>query len=544
MTIDVAAILREYGTRKSTRSTWDTYWEDCSRYLSPRMNEFNRDAINPVEGERRTQYIYDSTPVIAAGTFATVVDSSVTPRNETWQHLVADNADLMRIGRVARYYDDVTALLFRARYQGSSNFATQKHESYYSMGIFGHGILFIDEMVGKGIRYKSEHIKDVWLAENSAGIIDSAFRAIYLTARQWAQKFGEDKLPPRVKQALKDNPEQKFELCHYVCPNEKYEIGTLGKKGMKFSSIHIGVDDQIVMQEGGYRTFPYSIDRALTAPRSVYAYSPGMMALNDIKTLNEMSRTDLIASQRMAQPPLLLSDDGVLTKVNMKANALNFGGLDSNGVQLVRPLETNARPDIAEEKMEQRRKVIRDAFLVNLFQIMIENPRMSATEVLEKSKEKASLITPMLGRVQEAISTQTERELDIMANAGVLPQMPPELVEAQGEYKIVFESPLTRMQGSTAAVGTRSQIQVGIELVAAGIEDALDIYNLDEAQRVIAQANAVPARVMADEKETAAKREARAEQKQMAMMMQAAPLAGKAAKDMAQAGQIAQQTGA
>ena len=46
--------------------------------------------------------------------------------------------------------------------------------------------------------------------------------------------------------------------------------------------------------------------------------------------------------------------------------------MDRNGRALIQPFSTGARVDINEQKMEQRRAAIDDAFLVSLFQILVE----------------------------------------------------------------------------------------------------------------------------------------------------------------------------
>jgi hypothetical protein len=43
------------------------------------------------------------------------------------------------------------------------------------------------------------------------------------------------------------------------------------------------------------------------------------------------------------------------------------------------------------DRLEMR---INDTFLITLFQIMVDNPRMTATEVMEKAQEKSMLLTP------------------------------------------------------------------------------------------------------------------------------------------------------
>ena len=77
--------------------------------------------------------------------------------------------------------------------------------------------------------------------------------------------------------------------------------------------------------------------------------------------INEMSKTVLRAAHKAVDPPLLLQEDGVLQAFNARPSALNYGGINERGEQMVRPLETGGRVDIGLDMMEQRRKVINDA---------------------------------------------------------------------------------------------------------------------------------------------------------------------------------------
>lgn len=113
-----------------------------------------------------------------------------------------------------------------------------------------------------------------------------------------------------------------------------------------------------------------------------------MTVLPDIKMLNEMSKTVIRAAHKIVDPPLLLQEDGALQAFDMRPSALNFGGVNEQGQQLVHPLITNARVDIGMDMMEQRRKVINDAFLVTLFQILVDAPQMTATEAMLRAQER------------------------------------------------------------------------------------------------------------------------------------------------------------
>lgn len=535
-------ILRRYKSIKNDRSNWESHWEEIAERVLPRQRGF---IGARTDGEKKQDKVFDSRPMIALDRFASVMDSMLTPRAQKWHNLRSTNEELNRDFEVQDWFYQANNLLYAARYSPKANFAGQNFERWISMGAFGTGSLFVDFDPKTGLRYRCVNLKNTFLLENHQGMVDTVFREFEFTARQAVQRWGEKMLPEHVLKALEQptKQEEKFTFVHVVGPREDYDPTRADARGKPYSSYYICTrTGQLVAPEGGYNSFPYSISRYVTAPDEIYGRSPAMMALPDIKMLNEMAKTDIRAVHKLVDPPLLLHDDGVLggggMTVNMTPGGLNVGGVNRDGRQLIQPFTTGARVDINEAKMEQRRESIDNAFLVTLFQILVETPRMTATEALIRAQEKGMLLTPTMGRQQsEALGPLIEREIDLLIQNRVLPPLPQALVEARGEYEIVYDSPMSRMQRAEELVG----VQRTMELLApfAQIDPSvLDIFDRDELARLTAEVSGVPTPVLRSPQTLAQIREQRAQQEQAQQMASMAqPVAG-ALKDAAQAQQI------
>ena len=531
-------LIRTYHDLKGKRGNWETHWEEIAERILPRQIGFVGERT---DGEKKTQKVFDSKPMVALERFAAVMDSMLTPRQSRWHNLRTTDEALNRDFAVQDWFYQVNNILYAARYSPKANFAGQNSERWISTGAFGTGCIFTDFEPGVGLRYRCVNLRDLFLLENHQGAIDTVYRCFKYTARQAAQRFGENALPESIRKCLEDVKRQhdSFEFVHCVKPRTDYDPDRADARGKPWASYYVAVKDRQIVSEGGYTSFPYSVSRYVTAPDEVYGRSPAMAALPDIKMLNEMSKTDIRAVHKLIDPPILLHDDGILgggsMTVNMRPGGLNVGGVDRNGRQMIQPFGTGARVDIADTKMDQRRQAIDDAFLVTLFQILVETPRMTATEALIRAQEKGMLLTPTMGRQQsEALGPLIERELDLLAFHRVLPPMPQALIEAGGEYEIVYDSPMSRMQRAEELVG----VQRTMELLApfAQIDPTvLDIFDRDELARLTAEVSGVPTPVLRSPEALKQLRADRAAQEQEAMMMQAAqPLAG-AMKDVAQA---------
>jgi hypothetical protein len=241
-----------------------------------------------------------------------------------WHKLTVQDPFLAENQQVMAYLDEVTNILFQTRYSPKANFASQVHENYMSLGAFGSGAIFVDDIVGFGMRYKSIHLSEIYFSENHVGIVDVVHRKFEMTVRQAAEKWGADNLGEKLRTALEKNPEQKFEFLHCVKPNEERNTRRRDYRSMPFISYYICLTSRMVLSESGYNTFPYAISRYVTAPKEVYGRSPAMTVLPDIKMINEMSKTVIRAAHKIVDPPLLLQEDGVLQAFNTRPGALEL----------------------------------------------------------------------------------------------------------------------------------------------------------------------------------------------------------------------------
>lgn len=300
---------------------------------------------------------------------------------------------------------------------------------------------------------------------------------------------------------------------------------------MKYQSLYIMCDGGHELEEGGFTTFPYSIGRYEQSPNEVYGRSPAMSVLPAIKTLNEQKKTILKQGQRTVDPILLVADDGIADGFSFRSGALNVGGVNEDGKELVKALSVG-RVDIGRDLMEDERSVIKDAFLVSIFQILTENPQMSATEVMERAKEKGMLLAPTVGRQQtEKLGPMIERELDILTKYRILPEMPPELLEASGEYRVEYDSPINRAAKAEESAGLFRTVESALQIVNVTQDPTpLFHFNWDVIIPEVSQINGVPERWMNSAEKVAGLKQAQQQQIETQQAIQAAPSAVAMAK--------------
>lgn len=538
-------IIRRFDAAMSNRGTLESHLEDiASRVLPSYTGSFNSDGHLRTPGSKRTEEMVDATAALALTRFAAAMESMLTPRNSIWHHLVPSYKPLLKNRAVRLWFENLNDKLFSYRYAPNANFASQKHEDYMALGAFGTGCMFIDSLYDRrtgrpqGLRYSAIHLGEIYFLENHQGIIDTAFRRFTLTVRQAIQKFGEENLPKELITAsqLPANKEKPFFFIHCVKPrddDEGYDPHRKDLKGMEYASYYVSVTGKKVVQEGGYHTFPYAISRYVIAPGEVYGRSPAMLALPAINVLNEEKKTVLKQGHRAVDPVLLAHDDGVLDSFSLRPGAINYGGVSAEGKELVKALPVGNLA-LAKEMMQDERNTINDFFLVTLFQILVDTPTMTATEVIERAREKGALLSPTMGRQQsESLGPMIEREVDLLMSQGVIDPMPEALREVEGEFNINYDSPLSRMAKAEAVAGLFRTVDWLREYVAVtGDTSPLDHIDWDGAMPDILDAQAVMVRWRRSIDAIVKLREGRKESQETQQMIEAAPAAASVVKTL------------
>lgn len=518
----VQQIVRDQQVLASDRGNFESQWEEIAERMLPRSSRlfFSQGNKNP-QGEKKTEKMLDATAAVALERYSAVVVSLTTPQGQKWHRLRATDDSLNRKANVLRYFDEVTDILFRYRLSPRSGFNGQQNEIAMSLGAFGTGLNYVDweepspwNPTG-GLRYRMTHLSECFLRENHQGVVDLIHRKFAMDVRKIKQLVDAGvftNVPASVLKFANTEPDKKFDIIHCVKPNDDIVRGRLDWRGKAYVEYYAIIDEQAIIGERGYNTFPYAVGRSTVSPGETYGRSPAMTVLPNVKVLNAQKATHLKMGHRLADPVLLAYDDGILDSFSLKPGALNPGGVNAQGQKMVQRLDENVgQLSQLMEMMTEERRIINDAFLVTLFQILVETPTMTATEVLERTREKSMLLAPTMGRFQsEYLGPLIEREIDLLANAGVLPEMPEELVEAQGEFSVVYESPLAKAMRAEEAAGFNRWAETGLNLVQVTQDPSiLDWVDVDAAYPELAEIHAVPARWVSTPEQVAEKRAGR-----------------------------------
>lgn len=537
---------------QADRVNFNTIWEKIARVVLPTSIGFT---TSYAPGTNLNQDIFDSTAQMALPRFAAAIDTLVTPQTSKWHMLAPKDRTLNRKPENQRFLSWLNDLLFGVRYAPRANFASRAYEAYMSLGAFGNGAIYVHD-ARPGIRYISVHLSEIWFDEDANGVIDTAFWVHEYTQRQAVQKWG-DALPKEIRDDAEKNPQKRVKFCKAVYPRTERDVRKGDAKNMPYASCVFPVsgagpgmngyvgnagstaayDGQIV-EESGYRTFPFAVARYVTAPREVYARGPAQDALSDILTLQEMVKTSLRYGQLVTDPPWMAVDADSMDPFAVRPGAINYGYLSPDGQDRIKPLRPQGETGFTLELLNQRRQSINSAFLVNLFQVLVENgsDRKTATEVMQLVQEKGALLGPIGGRLRtEFLGSIIERELDILFHAGAVRpgDIPPDF-QRNAALDIEYDSPLTRAIKAEEGVGILRTLEFAGQMAQAD-PTVMKKINSGRALERMADINGAPPDILFSDDEMQQKAQGEQQQAALQQVVGAAPGIADATKKFAQA---------
>jgi hypothetical protein len=531
------AVLRLFNSVvKPSRLNWNSLWANCTRFVWPEMEYFERDPVNTTPGQRRTPRLYDSTGTAACEQFPSIIEGLMIPRNQKWHGLEPPMwTGLSKNYRVRQYCEAVTSLLFAARYDSQANFVNTSTETSSALGAWGTGVFYIEARDGRTfpILYRPCALWEMYGIEGEDGIIDDVFRYFPMTVHQLLQKkkwlaF----LPDEVFDLAEKDPNRKFfvlQRTRRLTPDEEPNARK------RVYNCYYFEQNKMLLEEEYMRSWPWIFPRIAKMPTETYGRSPLMRVLPVVQSLQEIMRSFVRQSELMAEPPLGVAEEDSIGPVSLMPAAINFGAVSPEGRMLVQPIQATGQIQVTENMIQFSRQEVKEAFFLDFLQVIKDNPDMTATAVMEITSQRGQMLTPIIGRLQhEWLQPQIERELDILAEYGLLPDMPDELRAVGGIVEPRYDNLLSKAQRANEALAI---VRVG-QYVAevAGFDPSIaDNFDGDEAVSEFADIQGAPVGILRDPKAVASMRDARAQQQQMQTALGAAEPISKSIDNLASA---------
>jgi len=474
-------LLRRFTQARQRRDIWENLWVDCYDFVLPQRGGFHGHRI---AGDNRMDNIYDATAMDAADQLAASLLGNLTPSWSQWfglkpgPDLSPAEAEalapiLVKAGRTVQDHFD------------RSNFSVEIHQCYLDLIVGGTASLCFEESDPGGFsafKFSAVPLTQIVLEEGEGGYLDGAFRTLELTRDQILSRYLQAQLPSELFKIAAKDAQAHFKILESVLP-----------EGGVYSYIAMLNDlsgGPFMLQNIKLAQSPLINFRWLKSPGEIYGRSPVMKALPDIKTANKVVELILKNASIAVTGIWQADDDGVLNPANIQLipGSIIPKATGSKGLQ---PLEMPGRFDVSELMLDSLRGCIRHALLTDRLAPVV-GPRMTATEVIERSGEMSLLLGATYGRLQaELLTPLIKRAFSILKRRGEVPD-----IALDGRLVAVdYRSPLARAQGQRNVQNTLSWINSVLAMGPAA-QEALD---LPRAARFLGEALGVPSDLIRNE---------------------------------------------
>jgi hypothetical protein len=479
----------------SVRRTVEEHWQLIERFVVPGRGKFFQDEKTEHELTWRRRELYDSTAPMACQSLAASIHGSLTSPSTKWFDLRFRNP-LAREAQVAKeWLEDTSERMFKAIQD--SNFNIEASEAYMDLTSFGTTVLIEEpknEMAYEGINFQTALIRGCFFEMNFDRTVRNFYRRLELTASQLIDKFGVEGVPERIRQqhAQAGEVDRKYTVIFCIYQRDEYHTANiqqlLAPDLRPFGWLYVMHDDATqIGEDGGYYEQPAFVARWRMMSGSMWGFSPAMLALPDILSLNEMVRLILRAGEKVLDPATLTSERGLLGDLDLEPGGMNV----VRDVTQVVPYESKARFDVSELQKDNLQQAIRAVFMVDQLQLK-DSPAMTATETRVRYELMQRLLGPTLGRLtNDFLDPLIMRTFAIMLRGGALEQPPDEARDESGILDIEYTGPLAKAQKMAEVEGMERWIG-SMTALSEAYPEIRDLVDVDDYGRNLADVLGVP----------------------------------------------------
>jgi hypothetical protein len=524
--------LQRHDQAIERRGQFPSLWEEVAEVLAPHRMGFTS---TWVPGQHRSAKQFDTAPAEAARGLASAIDGLIKPKQAQWFEIDVEGVD----EEVARWLHEVERIQWRAMYNPAARFQQATGEADFDLVNFGNATVMVTEsFTRRHLLYRCPHLKDCYFLESADGGIDTLHISERLSAREAAQRWGEENLGEKARKALADNrPTERGTYISMIEPRRDRDPRRSDAMNMPFRFMVIDKDSGHKVVESGFQEFPAAVPRWDTTTGEVYGRGPGTMALPDVQTVQQIKKTLLKAGHRAVDPPWLAPANGLVGAMQNWPGGITFYNAvevaKSGMADPLRQLDSRANVPFGLDLLQAEREEIARVFFRGVLNLPQDGPEMTATEVIQRQQEFIREIGAVFGRLEtDYIAPIVERTFNILLRRsaannwqGPFPQPPASLQGRDVEFK--FTSPITRAKQQIESAQVQQFIARVFGLAQAD-PSALDSIDIDAAIRFDAEANDIQPTILRPPEAVQQLRQQRAQQvqaqEQAAQVQQAADI--------------------
>lgn len=495
--------------------------------------------------------IFDSFPILAVETFASILLGVLTNKSTKWFNLQTVDDKLGEVNAVSTWLSQATEVMWNKLYNPASGFEQALLEAFKDVGAFGTVATLIEEGSKFDLVFITQNIRNYLVSENSEGRVDSIITKAQFSARQAIEKFGND-VNEQIKKIAEKNPYELFDFQLHIYPRSERDKTKIDALNKAYAGCWVDVKHKEIVKEIGWDSFPVAVGRSEKSTDELYGTSRAMIALADARELNAIQQRYAESVELRLRPPLIQNAD-FAARLNLSPGAINKATQNASyaGRSAIEPINTVGDLNGTLELAQEKKQSIREIFFLDKMKIF-DNPNATATQVLELRAEGFRIMSSVATSIQEYLDAILDRTFDILFRksyavndldgggssfnllpSAVFPEMPNELKNAP-ELKVVFVNPINQSQQTIELNGIDVLINT-VGSIAQISPDVMDVVNFDNVLRKKRSILNIDPELINDEKTVKQIRQERQSQQQQQQALMNQEIDSKAAKNYAQA---------
>lgn len=496
--------LRQSQMEEVRRYYEDGTWIDIGRFINTRRKDITVDSSTNNKGRNLGTSVYDGSPQGALNTWSDGMQGFLV--SGRWFKSQMSNPTLNKIDSVRNWLQAYDQKMYAAFDNG--NFYAVVPQWFRDAGSIGTATLFTVEDMNTGrISHTPIHPREVFIAENQFGEVDTVHRKFCKTARAAVQKFGIENVSESIKTDSEERPDKEHEFIHAVYPNTDKVHGKRNSSNKPFRSIYMETSSDNKGQGGqinrdsGFDVNPYAVWRFRKNSDEVYGRSPGSDALTEVFGLNQMGKTLLQAGHKSVNPPMNIPIE-MRGKVRLGPDGKNYY---SDKGKVISQISQSVNYPIGIDQQQRLQKSMEDKYRVEFFRAFIgRTGEATATEIMAIKGEQAGLMIAQvdmlyiegLRKIFDVVSFIEDRK-GVFSEEQGMPPMPPEIAESGGSINFLLTGPLAQAQRRILELNPINEtLDTLAEKAAIWGPEFLDVIDKDATAEAIAESGSMPQQLL------------------------------------------------
>lgn len=489
-------LLARYNSKKRESYNFNIHYQVLAEYFQTIKADFT---VNFVPGMFLNRDLYDSTGPKCANIMAGTLLGMLWPEGEKnfCLELASNIPDTQENRDFINWQSDELLKEMNHQEAGLSLVLNAGMRDGVIYGTYGVGVFEAPpkESYSCFFLFQEWDTKRVVCSEGPNGLVNAEYYEDEKTISALVLEYGLENVSPASQEKYKNdsNQQDKVIVLHAIEP--RYNRNPDGASAFDMPVLSVWVElsgaglnvggglgfgtgapaTGHVLKESGFEQQRVFVNRFYKNMRETRGRSPAMDALPDVLELNALREAEIVATEKLLDPPLYIVDDGRLgaDTIDTSAGAINVfnisGRINSNQPP-VGMMQTVQDIKSTKDRIEELKQSVADHFMIDHLLDFNNETEMTLGEVNIREKFRARLLSGMFSRqMVEVFSPMIKCGYNMMLQAkrlGVLPN-------SRDHFKaILYGEPVHVIPSDIAAAILRG-------------ENVYEIYYLTPAMRLV-----------------------------------------------------------